>query len=138
MPYHTKQQQAILDCLSRRGGAVLSAAALSEELRGQGSPVGLATIYRQLEKLETAGRVHKVNTEEGAFYQFCGHDSGDHRDCFLLKCSRCGRIRHLDCSHLQGLYDHLEKEHHFRIDPRGTLFTGICDLCAKEENHGDQ
>ena len=46
MPYHTKQQQAILDCLSRRGGAVLSAAALSEELRGQGSPVGLATIYR--------------------------------------------------------------------------------------------
>ena len=52
MPYHTKQQQAILDCLARRGGAVLSAAALSEELRGQGSPVGLATIYRQLERLE--------------------------------------------------------------------------------------
>ena len=36
MPYHTKQQQAILDCLARRGGAVLSAAALSEELRDQG------------------------------------------------------------------------------------------------------
>ena len=24
----------------------------------------------------------------------------------LLKCSRCGRIRHLDCSHLKALYDH--------------------------------
>ena len=93
-PYF-KQQQAILDCLSRRGGAVLSAAALSEELRGQGSPVGLATIYRQLEKLEAAGVVHKVNTEDGAFYQYCGRENHDHRDCFLLRCERCGRIRHV-------------------------------------------
>ena len=139
MPYSTKQQQAVLRCLEARRDQSLTAADLAEDLRREGCPVGLATIYRQLEKLETAGRVHKVNTEEGAFYQFCGHASGDHRDCFLLKCSRCGRIRHLDCSHLQGLYDHLEKEHHFRIDPRGTLFTGVCDLCAgEEERHGDE
>ena len=78
-----------------------------------------------------------INTAEGAFYQLCGHTEQDHRDCFLLRCSRCGRIRHLDCSHLQALYDHLEKDHHFRIDPRGTLFTGVCDLCAGEEDaHG--
>ena len=138
MPYSTKQQQAVLRCLEARRDQSLTAADLAEDLRREGCPVGLATIYRQLEKLEGAGRVHKVNTGEGAFYQFCGHDGSDHRDCFLLKCSRCGRIRHLDCSHLQGLYDHLEQEHHFRIDPRGTLFTGICDLCAKEEDHGDQ
>ena len=138
MAYSTKQQQAVLDCLSRRREEPVSAIELAEALRQSGHPVGLATIYRQLEKLEAAGRVHKVNTEEGAFYQFCGHDGSGHRDCFLLKCSRCGRIRHLDCSHLQGLYDHLEQEHHFRIDPRGTLFTGICDLCAKEESHGDE
>ena len=138
MAYSTKQQQAVLRCLEARQGESLTAADLAEDLRREGCPVGLATIYRQLEKLEGAGRVHKVNTGEGAFYQFCGHDGSDHRDCFLLKCSRCGRIRHLDCSHLQDLYDHLEQEHHFRIDPRGTLFTGICDLCAKEEDHGDQ
>ena len=139
MAYSTKQQQAVLRCLEARQGESLTAADLAEDLRREGCPVGLATIYRQLEKLETAGRVHKVNTEEGAFYQFCGHDGSDHRDCFLLKCSRCGRIRHLDCSHLQGLYDHLEQEHHFRIDPRGTLFTGVCDLCAgEEERHGDE
>ena len=139
MPYHTKQQQAILDCLSRRGGAVLSAAALSEELRDQGSPVGLATIYRQLERLEAAGVVHKINTEDGAFYQYCGRENHDHRDCFLLRCERCGRIRHVDCVQLQGLYDHLEREHHFRINPRGTLLSGVCDLCAKEEeSRGEQ
>ncbi len=139
MPYTTKQQQAVLRCLEQRRGESLTAADLAEDLRLAGCPVGLATIYRQLEKLEAAGRVHKINTEEGALYQFCGLDGQGHRDCFLLKCSRCGRIRHLDCSHLQSLYDHLEQEHHFRIDPRGTLFTGICDLCAaKEEQDGKQ
>lgn len=96
--------------------------------------MGLATIYRQLEKLEAAGAVHKINTEEGACTSTAAA-SPRPRDCFLLKCERCGRIRHVDCTRLQNLYDHLEREHHFRIDPRGTLFSGVCDVCAGEEDH---
>ena len=62
---------------------------------------------------------------------------GSHRDCFWLKCSRCGRIRHLDCSHLKALYDHLERDHHFHIDPCGTLFTELCELCVRDKDfHG--
>lgn len=133
MPYTTKQRQAILRCLEQRGDASVTAGELAEDLRMEGFPVGLATIYRQLERLEAAGVVHKVNTEDGAFYQYCGRDDHDHRDCFLLKCERCGRIRHVDCTQLQALYDHLEREHHFRINPRGTLLSGVCDQCAKEE-----
>lgn len=136
MAYSTRQQQAVLRCLEARGAESVTAGDLAEDLRRAGSPVGLATIYRQLEKLEQAGRVHKVNTEEGAFYQFCEHELG-HRDCCLLKCDGCGRILHLDCSQLQGLYDHLEKTHHFRIDARRTLFAGLCEACAaREEDHG--
>lgn len=139
MPYTTKQRQAILRCLERRGDASITAGELAENLRSEGCPVGLATIYRQLERLEAAGVVHKVNTEDGAFYQYCGRDDHQHRDCFLLKCERCGRIRHVDCTQLQALYDHLEREHHFRINPRGTLLSGVCDQCAKEEEHrGEQ
>lgn len=132
MPYHTKQHQAVLRCLEQRPGEALTAAELAEELRGAGSPVGLATIYRQLEKLEQAGRIHKVSTEEGAFYQYCPHPSQTH-GCFLLRCEGCGRIVHLDCSHLWELYDHLEAEHHFRIDPRRTVLTGRCAVCAGKE-----
>lgn len=138
MAYQTKQQQAVLRCLEDRREASVTAAELAEDLRRTGCSVGLATVYRQLEKLEAAGRVHKVNTEEGAFYQYCDHASGE-RDCFLLKCEGCGRMLHLDCSHLQGLYDHLEEAHHFRINPRRTLFTGLCDVCSRKENgHGIQ
>lgn len=138
MPYSTKQQQAVLRCLESRESEALSAQELAEELRREGFSVGLATIYRQLERLEEAGVVHKVNTESGAFYLYCSHGEG-RRDCFLLKCQRCGRIRHLDCDHLKDLYEHLETAHHFRIDPRRTLFTGLCEECAREENtHGNQ
>ena len=119
MSYTTKQQQAVLRCLEQRQGEPLTAADLAQALRQDGCPVGLATIYRQLEKLTLTGQVHKINTAEGAFFHLCGH-AGGHRDCVLLKCSRCGRVRHVDCTHLQSLYDHLEREHHFRIDPRGT------------------
>ena len=127
-----------MQCLERRGDASVTAGELAEDLRAAGCPVGLATIYRQLERLEAAGVVHKINTEDGAFYQYCGRENHDHRDCFLLRCERCGRIRHVDCVQLQGLYDHLEREHHFRINPRGTLLSGVCDLCAKEESRGEQ
>ena len=139
MPYTTKQQQAILSALSRRRQELFSAGELAEELRAGGFPVGLATIYRQLEKLERSGQIHKVNTEEGALYQYCDRDGGRHRDCFLLRCESCGRIQHLDCSHLGSLYTHLEQEHHFVIDPRRTLFSGLCSTCAeKEASHGEQ
>lgn len=138
MPYHTKQHQAVLRCLEQRAEEALTAADLAEALRTSGSPVGLATIYRQLEKLEQAGRIHKISTEEGAFYQYCPHPPESH-GCFLLRCEDCGRIVHLDCSHLRGLYDHLEAEHHFRIDPRRTVLTGLCGVCgAKEAACGKQ
>lgn len=136
MPYSTKQQQAVLRCLQNRSAESVTAAALAEDLRRCGCPVGLATIYRQLEKLEQLGHIHKINTEEGAFYQYCDH-AAPRRDCFLLKCEGCGRLLHLDCSQLRPLYDHLEQTHHFHINPRATLLAGLCDVCAnKEAPHG--
>ena len=131
MTYTTKQYQAVLRCLEQRPDAALTAADLAEALRQEARPVGLATIYRQLEKLESAGRVHKIHTEEGSFFQFCPH--ADHHNCFLLRCEDCGRIVHLDCGHLEELYRHLEADHHFRIDPRRTVLTGRCHRCESQE-----
>ncbi|MET0018212.1 transcriptional repressor [Oscillibacter sp.] len=140
MPYSTKQQQAILNCLQARPDEPMSAADLTADLRRSGHPVGLATVYRQMEKLEATGRVHKVNTEEGAYFQYCSHPEGDGKqDCLLLKCECCGRILHLDCTQLQPLYEHLLREHHFTVDHRRTLFSGLCEECAKKEReHGDK
>ena len=100
-----------------------------DALREQGEHIGIATVYRQLEKLERQGSVHKVTTDEGAYYQFCTH--GCASDCCLFKCERCGRIVHLDCHQLSPLYEHLEREHGFSINPRKTMFYGLCRECQE-------
>ena len=64
MSYSTKEQQAVLQCLEQCSEEPISAAALAEQLRLSGNPVGLATVYRQLEKLEQAGQIHKIRTED--------------------------------------------------------------------------
>ena len=121
MPYTTKQRQAILRCLEARAGETLTPAELAEELRRGGSSVGLATVYRQLEHLESAGLIHRIQTEEGALYQYCPHPA---HGCFLLRCEDCGRVVHLDCGHL-------------RVAPRRTVLTGRCQDCAREvARHG--
>lgn len=114
--------------LSARDSPV-SAAAIVDALREQGEHIGIATVYRQLEKLERQGSVHKVTTDEGAYYQFCTH--GCASDCCLFKCERCGRIVHLDCQQLAPLYEHLEHEHGFSINPRKTMFYGLCRECQE-------
>ena len=118
--YMTRQQREVLRCIEDCADGTC-AAELAERLHRQGSRVGLTTVYR-----------HKIVTDEGARYQYCdGRHAG--RDCFLLKCERCGRIEHLDCSHLGELYAHLLSEHHFRINPRRTLFYGLCENCSRED-----
>ena len=104
--YTTKQQKAVLDCLSERADSPVSAAAIVDALRE-----------------------HKVTTDEGAYYQFCTH--GCASDCCLFKCERCGRIVHLDCHQLAPLYEHLEHEHGFSINPRKTMFYGLCRECQE-------
>ena len=90
---------------------------------------------QQLDKLTQQGLVHKVTTEEGALYQYCPQ-AGHSHDCFLLRCEGCGRMVHLDCRHLEEVCRHLSSEHHFRIDPRRTVLTGLCDHCQEAKHEG--
>ena len=131
MAYMTRQQQAVLKCIESCPGGRATAMDLMQMLRQEGQTVGLSTVYRQLEKLVAQGKVHKLLTEEGACYQYC--DKTVHRDCFLLQCERCGAIFHMDCSHLGELYGHLLESHGFAINPRRTMFYGLCGKCREAE-----
>lgn len=129
--YITKQQRAVLACIERCQGGRTTAMALTEELHRQGETVGLSTVYRQLENLSQQGLVHKIMTDSGACYQYC--DGRSHKDCFLLQCEKCGAIYHMDCSHLGELYEHLQAGHGFEINPRRTVFYGLCRVCREEK-----
>lgn len=137
MPYTTKQSQAILRVLELRGERPAAAPELAELLRREGVPVGLATVYRQLDRLAEAGLVHRITTDAGALYQYCPRQAAG-EVCFLLRCQSCGRMEHLDCPQLRELYRHIAGEHGFRVDPRRTILTGLCGPCAEREaEHGE-
>ena len=131
MSYMTRQQGAVLACIASCPGGRATAMELAQRLRQEGQSVGLSTVYRQLEKLVSQGKVHKLLTEAGACSQYC--DKTRHTDCFLLQCEGCGTIFHMDCSHLGELYDHLLEGHGFAINPRRTMFYGLCRECREAE-----
>ena len=131
MPYITRQQKAVLEHMKSHSGSSLSAQALAKELRAEGERVGIATVYRQLDRLEQSERIHKALTEDGALYQYC--TAGEHENCFLLKCERCGTIEHATCERVAPLYRHLEDEHGFRVNPHRTIFCGVCASCREAE-----
>lgn len=135
MHYTTKQRQAILRALERRGDSPAAAPELADALRREGCPVGLATIYRQLDRMAETGLVHRIATDAGCLYQYCPRQA-EGTACFLLRCQSCGRLEHLDCSALRDLYRHLAAKHGFQVDPRQTILTGICAQCAEEDADG--
>ena len=76
--YMTRQQRAVLEGVKASPEGCATAAELTEQLHREGQTIGLTTVYRQLERLAQQGSVHKVVTDQGAYYQYCtAHEEGN-------------------------------------------------------------
>lgn len=130
--YQTKQKTQILSYLRENRGRHMTAAELLHMLTENGTPIGAATVYRQLEKLENEGLVRRYALDDrgSACWQFAD-GTEECRRHFHLKCTVCGTLFHLDCGHLSEIADHVAEDHGFRIDPSRTVFYGVCADCAE-------
>ena len=74
----TKKGQAVLHCL-QQNHAHMTAEDVAEALKKENIAISAATIYRQLEKLVSAGLVRKYVTspEEPACFQYNGNYDGE-------------------------------------------------------------
>ena len=87
---------------------------------------------RRLEKLVDEGLATKyiIDTNSPACFEYTGADSHAHGDaCYHLKCEKCGRLIHLSCDEMGCMGSHLLTEHGFKLDPRRTVFYGLCSEC---------
>ena len=132
--YNTKQKEKLLDYLIKNKEKHTNVQEISAFLNAEGTPVGVATIYRQLDKLVDKGIVRKYafDGKTCACYQYIDSERGCHNH-FHLKCLSCGRLIHLDCDHLAEISNHIAKEHGFQIDSSQTVFYGICSDCSKKK-----
>ncbi|MBR6242518.1 MAG: transcriptional repressor [Ruminococcus sp.] len=133
--YNTRQKEKLISFLVNNKEKHTNVQEISAYLLAEGTPVGTATIYRQLDKLVENGVVRKYSFDgkTGACYQYID-DSRECREHFHLKCLKCGKLIHLNCDHLSGLREHILEHHGFMVDPSQTVFYGVCSDCSSAED----
>jgi Fur family ferric uptake transcriptional regulator len=88
---HTPQKTAVQAALER-SAHFISAQELFGRLRAEGSPIGLATVYRNLNELVEAGAADVLQGDAGEqLFRSCG-DAHHHH----LVCVDCGRTVEID------------------------------------------
>jgi Fur family ferric uptake transcriptional regulator len=91
----TRQGGAVRDAL-RAAGGFRSAQDVYAALRGDGSGVGLSTVYRHLQNLVDEGVVDVIHTPEGeATYRYCGELAAGRHHHHLV-CRQCGRTEEIE------------------------------------------
>lgn len=130
--YRTKQKEELLDYLKTVPDRHITVAQICEHFRAVHHNIGTTTVYRQLEKLVDEGLVNKyvIDSNSPACFEFIdrGHRCANEL-CFHCKCERCGRLIHLECDDLKDVMAHVLKEHGFQVDPRRTVYYGLCEEC---------
>ena len=97
-------------------------------LADRGGDIGLATVYRTLGAMATAGEVDTLRTVSGeSLFRRCARPSTHHHH---LVCRRCGRTVEVQGPNLESLVRSIAAEHGF-TDVEHTLeFFGTCESCA--------
>lgn len=128
--YNTKHREKLLGFLEATGGKHVTVQEISAYLTNEGTPMGTATIYRQLDRLVEKGIVRKyiLDGKSGACYQYIGIEEACHEH-FHLKCVSCSRLIHVTCDFLSDISRHVSEEHGFSVDSSQTVFYGICSQC---------
>ena len=132
--YHTRQKAMIYQYILDNRQRHITATDIASFLAAEGTPVGIATIYRYLDKLVEQGEIRKYIMDEksSACYQYVEeHTTGPLH--FHLKCVRCGKLIHTDCSYLQQIDRHILEHHGFHVDHSKTVFYGVCQECSQTE-----
>ncbi|MBS7402542.1 MAG: Fur family transcriptional regulator [Oscillospiraceae bacterium] len=137
--YSTKLYNSILDFLSKNRERAVTAANVYEHLQAAGDRANKTTVYRNMDRLVSEGKVLKYVTDDGrmASYIYKSHDDdcGEH---LHLQCSGCGRVIHLDCGYMDEIIRHISSEHGFDLRCSSSILYGKCRECAQKDNSVEQ
>ena len=139
--YKTKQQELLFSYLREMQGKHFTAEDVRTHFEEKKISIGIATIYRQLEKLVSEGKIQKyfIDDHSAACFEYPGEADKNEDTQFHLKCEKCGQLFHLDCDDMKALCGHIKNEHGFALDPYRTVLYGLCDSCQNAEaDEGDK
>lgn len=122
MSRRTEQRRAIVDALGDSPRALTA-----QELHDRVEGVGLATVYRNLQRLADEGVADTLRRESGELaFLLCG--GGHHHH---LTCRSCGRVERVRNCRLDEWAAGVAREHGFsHVEHRAEL-VGVCSRCGR-------
>ncbi len=122
----TRQRAAIAQALT--GSAEFrSAQEIHAALAGSGTPVGLATVYRNLQAMATDGEVDVIRTTEGeAVYRSCATEHHHHH----VVCRSCGLAVEVTGDAVERWAEAMAAAHGFTQVRHTVEMDGLCADCS--------
>jgi Fur family transcriptional regulator, ferric uptake regulator len=120
----TRQRRAVADVLATFSD-FRSAQEIHELLAQRGEAVGLATVYRTLQRLAEAGEVDLLRTEDGeAIYRRCSNAHHHH-----LVCRECGATVEVEGPAVERWTRQIAEEHGYADVSHTLEIFGVCGSC---------
>ena len=124
----TWQRSAIVDLLER-SQVFLSAQQIHAELEEEGTKVGLATVYRNLQSLAEEDLVDTVRSDDGeALYRLCTNEGHHHH----LVCRSCGKAVEIAGSLFENWVHDIASANGFTKVEHVAEFFGLCNDCSQK------
>jgi len=126
MKRNTWQREAVREALSESEGFV-SAQSLHATLKGTGSPVGLATVYRALADLATEGEADSLQQDGESLYRACTPGTHHHH----LICRNCGMTIEIAADEVEQWAQSVAAGHGFTRPQHVVDVFGLCPRCSR-------
>jgi Fur family transcriptional regulator, ferric uptake regulator len=120
-------RRTVVELLGRQR-CCLSAKEITEQLRAEGSGVGLASVYRALEVLDELRLVQRLDAGEGVVRYEPAHAGGDHHHHIV--CDTCGGVATYEDDQLERAIGELAGRLSWSVDSHDVVLRGRCPRCA--------
>jgi Fur family ferric uptake transcriptional regulator len=121
-------RSAVLELIGHQK-CVLSATEIADELRASGREVGVATVYRTLELLESMRLVQRLDVGGTSARYEPALPGGEHHHHHLV-CDRCGRVTPFEDAGLERAIDDLGERLDYVVGDHDVILRGECPQCA--------
>ncbi len=121
-------REAVVELLARQH-CCLSAQEISDELRGAGSGIGQASVYRALDLLHELGLVQRVEIDGGGSRYEPVVPGGEHHHHAV--CETCGRVTAFEDERLERALERLSGRLKHSMRAHDIVIRGDCSRCVR-------